>query len=87
MERQSYRTHTGASSPAFDGGDVIAVSLMDCASQQMFGETTMIELDINNRVGSTLSSDKRPAILTVVPRPNPRENCSASSKVGCTLDN
>lgn len=67
MERQSYRTHTGASSPAFDGGDVIAVSLMDCASQQMFGETTMIELDINNRVGSTLSSDKRPAILTVVP--------------------
>ena len=65
-------------SPAFDGGDVIAVSLMDCASQQMFGETTMIELDINNRVGSTLSSDKRPAILTVVPH---RGNVAGSTPV------
>ena len=54
-------------SPAFDGGDVIAVSLLDCASKQLVGETTMIELDINNRVGSTLSSTKRPAILSVVP--------------------
>ena len=47
--------------------DVIAVSLLDCASKQLVGETTMIELDINNRVGSTLSSTKRPAILSVVP--------------------
>ena len=32
-----------------------------------YGETTLIELDINNRVGSSLSDDKRPALSLVVP--------------------
>ena len=54
-------------SPAFDGGDTIAVGLRDCNGTASLDERTLIELDINNRVGTTLPEALRPTIANIRP--------------------
>jgi hypothetical protein len=54
-------------SPAFDGGDSISVTLNDCVSQALIGERTLIEIDINNRLDTTLAA-KLPRVFCLSSR-------------------